>query len=81
MANSEMILRLLTDLKIEQQALKEQLEKIQTAVNTLEEKSVIVEEKPMTIEEKPAVAAAKQRAHSGRPTSFRAWRASTQKNS
>ncbi|MCU0094109.1 hypothetical protein N7917_00620 [Bacillus sp. OR9] len=76
-----MILRLLTDLKIEQQALKEQLEKIQTAVNTLEEKSAIVEEKPMTIEEKPAVAAAKQRAHSGRPTSFRAWRASTQKNS
>ncbi|PEX36040.1 hypothetical protein COK00_29750 [Bacillus cereus] len=81
MANSEMILRLLTDLKIEQQALKEQLEKIQTAVNTLEEKSAIVEEKPMTIEEKPVVAAAKQRAHSGRPTSFRAWRASTQKNS
>ncbi|PGV56646.1 hypothetical protein COD94_27605 [Bacillus cereus] len=81
MANSEMILRLLTDLKIEQQALKEQLEKIQIAVNTLEEKSAIVEEKPMTIEEKPAVAAAKQRAHSGRPTSFRAWRASTQKNS
>lgn len=71
MANSEMILRLLTDLKIEQQALKEQLEKIQTAVNTLEEKSAIVEEKPkvikekpMIIEEKPAVAAAKQRAHS-----------------
>ncbi|WP_142337676.1 hypothetical protein [Bacillus sp. AFS059628] len=81
MANSEMILRLLTDLKIEQQALKEQLEKMQTAVNTLEEKSVIVEEKPMTIEEKPAVAAAKQRAHSGHPTSFRAWRAAAQKNS
>ncbi|MDA2631670.1 hypothetical protein PDQ38_21030 [Bacillus cereus] len=81
MANSEMILRLLTDLKIEQQALKEQLEKMQTAVNTLEEKSAIVEEKPMTIEEKPVVAAAKQRAHSGRPTSFHAWRASSQKNS
>lgn len=81
MANSEMILRLLTDLKIEQQALKEQLEKMQTAVNTLEEKSAIVEEKPMTIEEKPVVAAAKQRAHSGRSTSFRAWRASSQKNS
>ncbi|ACO30423.1 hypothetical protein MRY88_04785 [Bacillus cereus] len=81
MANSEMILRLLTDLKIEQQALKEQLEKIQTAVNTLEEKSAIVEEKPMIIEEKPAVAAAKQRTHSGRPTSFRAWRAAAQKNS
>ena len=81
MANSEMILRLLTDLKIEQQALKEHLEKMQTAVNTLEEKSAIVEEKPMTIEEKPVVAAAKQRAHSGRPTSFRAWRASSQKNS
>lgn len=88
MANSEMILRLLTDLKIEQQALKEQLEKIQTAVTTLEEKSAIVEEKPTTIEEKPttieekpAVAAAKQRAHSGHPTSFRAWRASAQKNS
>ncbi|MDL2418843.1 hypothetical protein AVT_10295 [Bacillus tropicus] len=80
MANSEMILRLLTDLKIEQQALKEQLEKMQTAVNTLEEKSVIVEEKPKTIEEKPAVAA-KQRAHSGHPTSFRAWRASAQRNS
>ncbi|HDX9651773.1 MULTISPECIES: hypothetical protein [Bacillus] len=88
MANSEMILRLLTDLKIEQQALKEQLEKIQTAVTTLEEKSAIVEEKPTTIEEKPttieekpAVAAAKQRAHSGHPTSFRAWRASAQRNS
>ncbi|AYF05073.1 MULTISPECIES: hypothetical protein [Bacillus] len=86
MANSEMILRLLTDLKIEQQALKEQLEKMQTAVTILEEKSVIVEEKPATIEEKPMnieekSAAAKQRAHSGRPTSFRAWRASTQKNS
>lgn len=35
----------------------------------------------MIIEEKPAVAAAKQRAHSGRPTSFRAWRAAAQKNS
>ncbi|MFC9416016.1 hypothetical protein ACIG6B_15810 [Bacillus mobilis] len=86
MANSEMILRLLTDLKIEQQALKEQLEKMQTAVTILEEKSVIVEEKPATIEEKPMnieekPAVAKQRAHSGRPTSFRAWRASTQKNS
>ena len=54
---------------------------MQTAVNTLEEKSVIVEEKPKTIEEKPAVAAAKQRAHSGHPTSFRAWRASAQRNS
>ena len=52
---------------------------MQTAVNTLEEKSLIVEEKPKTIEEKPAVAAAKQRAHSGHPTSFRAWRASAQK--
>ncbi|KAB2454351.1 hypothetical protein F8160_11005 [Bacillus sp. CH126_4D] len=81
MANSEMILRLLTDLKIEQQALKEQLEKLQTAVTILEEKSVIVEEKPMIIEEKPAVAVTKQRAYSGRPTSFRDWRASTQKNS
>ncbi|GAB6618120.1 hypothetical protein [Bacillus mobilis] len=86
MANSEMILRLLTDLKIEQQALKEQLEKMQTAVTILEEKSVIVEEKPATIEEKPMnieekSAAAKQRAHSGRPTSFRAWRASSQKKS
>lgn len=81
MANSEMILRLLTDLKIEQQALKEQLEKMQTAVTILEEKSVIVKEKPMTIEEKPAVAVTKQRAHSGRPTSFRDWRASSQKNS
>ncbi|MDA1601819.1 hypothetical protein PDL10_15605 [Bacillus cereus] len=79
MANSEMILRLLTDLKIEQQALKEQLEKIQTAVTTLEEKSAIVEEQPKTIEEKSA--AAKQRAYSGRPTSFRDWRASSQKNS
>ena len=40
-----------------------------------------MEEKPKTIEEKPAVAAAKQRAHSGHPTSFRAWRASAQRNS
>ncbi|MBJ8079320.1 preprotein translocase [Bacillus cereus group sp. N12] len=93
MANSEMILRLLTDLKIEQQALREQLEKMQTALtileekpNTPEEKSTILEEKPNTpeekstiIEEKPAVT--KQRAYSGRPTSFRDWRASTQKNS
>ena len=44
MANSEMILRLLTDLKIEQQLLKEQLEKMQTAVNILEEKSVTLKE-------------------------------------
>ncbi|MBJ8007693.1 preprotein translocase [Bacillus cereus] len=64
MANSEMILRLLTDLKIEQQALREQLEKMQTALTILEEK--------------PAVT--KQRGHSGFPTSFRDWRASSQKN-
>ncbi|PFJ17067.1 preprotein translocase [Bacillus cereus] len=65
MAYSEMILRLLTDLKIEQQALREQLEKIQTALTTLEEKPTVT----------------KQRAYSGRPTSFRDWRTSTQKNS
>ncbi|MGE7883730.1 preprotein translocase [Bacillus sp. NPDC094077] len=65
MANSEMILRLLTDLKIEQQALREQLEKMQIALSILEEKPVVT----------------KQRAYSGRPTSFRDWRASTQKNS
>ncbi|WP_129111140.1 preprotein translocase [Bacillus toyonensis] len=65
MANSEMILRLLTDLKIEQQALREQLEKMQAALTILEEK----------------LAVTKQRAYSGRPTSFRDWRASTQKNS
>ena len=57
MANSEMILRLLTDLKIEQQLLKEQLEKMQTAVTILEEKSVTLKEnqrllkKTMTPEE------------------------------
>ncbi|MDR4985919.1 preprotein translocase [Bacillus cereus] len=79
MANSEMILRLLTDLKIEQQALREQLEKMQIALTILEEKSVTVEEKSTILEEKPA--ATKQRAFSGRPTSFRDWRASTQKNS
>ncbi|PGZ09674.1 hypothetical protein COE30_07730 [Bacillus cereus] len=79
MANSEMILRLLTDLKIEQQALREQLEKMQIALTILEEKSATVEEKSTTLEEKPA--ATKQRAYSGRPTSFRDWRASTQKNS
>ncbi|HDR7795922.1 TPA: preprotein translocase [Bacillus luti] len=79
MANSEMILRLLTDLKIEQQVLREQLEKVQTALTILEEKLNILEEKPAPIEEKPAVT--KQRAHSGRPTSFRDWRASTQRNS
>ncbi|WP_242313127.1 hypothetical protein [Bacillus cereus group sp. BfR-BA-01517] len=72
MANSEMILRLLTDLKIEQQLLKEQLEKMQTTVTILEEKSV-------TLKEKPSVT--KQRAFSGRPTSFRDWRAAAQKNS
>ncbi|MBJ8054829.1 preprotein translocase [Bacillus cereus] len=71
MANSEMILRLLTDLKIEQQALREQLEKMQTALT-------ILEEKPTALEEKPA--APKKRANSGRPTSFRDWRASSQKN-
>ncbi|PEC19352.1 hypothetical protein COM96_25520 [Bacillus cereus] len=79
MANSEMILRLLTDLKLEQQALREQLEKMQIALTILEEKSATVEEKSTTLEEKPA--ATKQRAFSGRPTSFRDWRASTQKNS
>ncbi|OTX30595.1 preprotein translocase [Bacillus toyonensis] len=79
MANSEMILRLLTDLKIEQQALREQLEKMQTALTILEEKPNTPEEKSTIIEEKSAVT--KQRAYSGRPTSFRDWRASTQKNS
>lgn len=79
MANSEMILRLLTDLKIEQQALREQLEKMQTALTILEEKPNTPEEKSTIIEEKPVVT--KQRAYSGRPTSFRDWRASTQKNS
>ncbi|MBJ7929582.1 MULTISPECIES: preprotein translocase [Bacillus cereus group] len=79
MANSEMILRLLTDLKIEQQALREQLEKMQTALTILEEKPNTPEEKSTILEEKPAVT--KQRAYSGRPTSFRDWRASTQKNS
>ncbi|MBJ7987430.1 MULTISPECIES: preprotein translocase [Bacillus cereus group] len=71
MANSEMILRLLTDLKIEQQALREQLEKMQTALSILEEKSTTPEEKPVVT---------KQRGHSGFPTSFRDWRASSQKN-
>ncbi|CAH2461748.1 MULTISPECIES: hypothetical protein [Bacillus] len=71
MANSEMILRLLTDLKIEQQALREQLEKMQTALSILEEKPTIPEEKPVVT---------KQRGHSGFPTSFRDWRASSQKN-
>ncbi|EJS51849.1 hypothetical protein [Bacillus nitratireducens] len=78
MANSEMILRLLTDLKIEQQALREQLEKMQTALTVLEEKQTTPEEKSTILEEKPA--ASKQRAYSGRPTSFRDWRASSQKN-
>ncbi|PFU39429.1 preprotein translocase [Bacillus cereus] len=78
MANSEMILRLLTDLKIEQQALKEQLEKMQTALTILEEKQTTPEEKSTILEEKPATP--KQRAYSGRPTSFRDWRASSQKN-
>ncbi|WP_141532260.1 MULTISPECIES: preprotein translocase [Bacillus cereus group] len=79
MANSEMILRLLTDLKIEQQALREQMEKMQTALSILEEKPTTLEKKSATLEEKPV--ATKQRAYSGRPTSFRDWRASTQKNS
>ncbi|EJS65817.1 hypothetical protein [Bacillus cereus] len=79
MANSEMILRLLTDLKIEQQALREQMEKMQTALSILEEKPPILEKKSATLEEKPPTT--KQRAYSGRPTSFRDWRASTQKNS
>ncbi|EJQ61360.1 hypothetical protein [Bacillus mycoides] len=78
MANSEMILRLLTDLKIEQQALKEQLEKMQTALSILEEKPTIPEEKSTTLQEKPVVT--KQRGNSGFPTSFRDWRASSQKN-
>ncbi|MDH4423519.1 MULTISPECIES: preprotein translocase [Bacillus] len=78
MANSEMILRLLTDLKIEQQALKEQVEKMQTALAILEEKQNTPEEKATIPEEQPA--ATKKRAHSGRPTSFRDWRASAQRN-
>ncbi|MGR6001427.1 hypothetical protein BACERE00188_05504 [Bacillus cereus] len=86
MANSEMILRLLTDLKIEQQLLKEQLEKMQTTVTILEEKSVTLKEKPATLKEKTMTpeektSVTKQRAFSGRPTSFRDWRAAAQKNS
>lgn len=64
MTNSEIILSLLTDLKIEQQALKEQLEKIQTILTTFEKNLIIT----------------KQRENSGHPKSFRDWKASTQKN-
>ncbi|MFD6842893.1 hypothetical protein ACFWCE_23725 [Bacillus cereus] len=45
---------------------------------TLKEKPATLKEKTMTPEEKPSVT--KQRAFSGRPTSFRDWRAASQKN-
>ncbi|MGF1438838.1 preprotein translocase [Bacillus thuringiensis] len=69
MNNSDMMLRLLTDLKIEQQELKEQLEKLQLKLTSLEEKN----SNKKTI-------VTKQNRISGFPTSFHDWRKSTQKN-
>ncbi|MDY0855509.1 preprotein translocase [Bacillus thuringiensis] len=69
MNNSDMMLRLLTDLKIEHQELKEQLEKLRLKLISLEEKNL---NKTTTV--------TKQRQISRFPTSFHDWKISTQKN-
>ncbi|AKR13054.1 preprotein translocase [Bacillus thuringiensis] len=69
MNKSDMILRLLTDLKIEHQELKAQLRKLQLKLTSLEEKN---SNKKTTI--------TKQRRNSRFPASFYDWRKSIQKN-
>ncbi|MDY8164081.1 preprotein translocase [Bacillus thuringiensis] len=69
MNNSDMMLRLLADLKIEHQELKEQLEKLKLKLTSLEEKK----SNKKTI-------VSKQHRISGFPTSFHDWRKSIQKN-
>ncbi|PGH79633.1 preprotein translocase [Bacillus thuringiensis] len=68
MTNSDMMLRLLTDLKIEHQELKEQVKKLQVGLTNLEEKNSS-KETVMT----------KQKQYSRFPTSFREWRLSNNK--
>ncbi|HDR6319094.1 TPA: preprotein translocase [Bacillus thuringiensis] len=69
MTNSDMILRLLTEFKIEHQELKEQLEKLQLKLTTLEGENSNKE----TVVTEP-------RQYSRFPTSFREWRTSNKKN-
>lgn len=64
-----MILRLLTDLKIEQQALRDTLKNIQSTLATLEKKDP----------QKNSILT-KRHQISGFPTSFHDWRASRQNN-
>ena len=69
MNNSDMMLRLLTDLKIEHQKLKEQLEKLQLKLTSLKEKN---SNKITTI--------TKQHRNSRFSPSFHDWKKSTQKD-
>ncbi|MDF4499959.1 hypothetical protein P3467_24865 [Vibrio parahaemolyticus] len=68
MNHSDMILRLLTDLKKEHQELKKQIEKLQIKLTSFKEKN---------LNEKPKVR--KQRRIPEFPKSFRDWRTSTRK--
>ncbi|MEC3159966.1 preprotein translocase [Bacillus thuringiensis] len=68
MNHSDMILRLLTDLKMEHQELKEQVKKLQVKLTSLEEK------KPNT-----KTTVIKQRPIPEFPRSFREWRTANQK--
>ncbi|MDY0855128.1 preprotein translocase [Bacillus thuringiensis] len=69
MTNSDMILRLLTELKIEHQELKEQLENLQLKLTALEREN----SNKKTI-------VTKQRRPSRFPTSFHEWRTYNNKN-
>ncbi|PHD55752.1 preprotein translocase [Bacillus toyonensis] len=63
MTNSDMILRLLTEFKIEHEELKEQLEKLQLKLTALEKEN-----------SNKKTVVAKQRRSSRFPTSFYEWR-------
>ncbi|ARJ25984.1 preprotein translocase (plasmid) [Bacillus mycoides] len=69
MTNSDMILRLLTELKIEHQELKEQLEKLQLKLTALEREN-----------SNKKTVVAKQRRPSRFPTSFHEWRTSNNRD-
>ncbi|PGH84634.1 preprotein translocase [Bacillus thuringiensis] len=68
MPNSDMMLRLLTDLKIEHQGLREQVDKLQVRLTDLEEEKA-----------KKETVMTKQKRPSRFPTSFREWRLSSNK--
>ncbi|MGE6593904.1 preprotein translocase [Bacillus mycoides] len=68
MNHSDMILHLLTDLKMEHQELKEQVKKLQVKLASFEEKN-----------SNKKTSVTKKRPISEFPRSFREWRTATQK--